>query len=259
MEAVDLLARPLAPEGSTDLRFQSRKTPLDLKPSSLYYKVACNMRSLVVRQNQPADVSGRLRLGRMSFEIAWAAIWPPLMAILVALIADVLWENAAHDNSESTTARQLMPLMLGGMAILSALIYFDCRAKEAFRSRADKIRTTQGISTAITMIFLAVAVVAQGDHRQASDTAALVLFLCLPVLFVCAGFLWHAATLIRGSFHRGLILVAFVITTALVELLSLREVHGNAEERLFMLNSLLVALAFAIHLGVWSTRALERR
>ena len=54
-------------------------------------------------------------------------------------------------------------------------------------------------------------------------------------------------------------LLGFVIVTALVEALCVREIHRDADERLFMLNSLLIALAFAIHLSVWSARALGRR
>jgi len=217
------------------------------------------MKLLITWQNRTEDFYERLGVGRMSFELAWAAICSPMVAILVALLLEALRETALR--VDITTARTgfLILLILGGMAVLASLIYFDCRAKEAFHSRADKVRVTQGVSTAITMIVLAVAVTAQADHHHTSEAAALVLFLCLPVLFICTGLLWHAATLIRSSFHRGLMLVGFVLATALVELLSARSTGRNSEERLFMLNSLLVALAFAIHLGAWSARALGRR
>jgi len=195
----------------------------------------------------------------MFFELTWAGMCPPLLAILTVFLANAWLESMATANSRATAATLLVPLMLAGMTILSAVIYFDCRAIEAFRSRAAKVRTTQGISAAITLVFLSVAMTAQAGQGQVSGGAALVMFLCLPVLFLCAGLLWHAATIIKSSFRRGLMLTGFVALTALVEWQSTSEVVRNAEERLFMLNSLLVAVAFAIQLSVWSTRALGRR
>ena len=202
-------------------------------------------------------VYSRLRVDRVSFELAWAAICPPLVATLVALAADALWGNDFRENSTTSTVSTLIPLMVGGMAVLSAVIFLDRRAVESFRSRADGLRITLGFSTAITLIFLSVIVTAQTERGD--EGAALVLFLCLPVLFTCGALLWHAATMLRSSFYRGLMLTGFVIITALVELLSAQKINRGVEERLFMLNSLLVALAFAIQLSVWSTRALRRR
>jgi cytochrome bd-type quinol oxidase subunit 2 len=195
----------------------------------------------------------------MFFELTWAGMCPPLLAVFAVVLANAWLENTATENSQVTTATLLVPLMFAGMTILTSAIYFDCRAIEAFRSRAARVRTTQGISAAITLIFLSVAKTAQAEQGQVPDTAALVLFLCLPVLFLCAGLLWHAATIIKSSFRRGLMLTGFVALTAFVEWQSTSVDVRNAEERLFMMNSLLVAAAFAIQLSVWSTRALGRR
>jgi hypothetical protein len=192
----------------------------------------------------------------MPIELAWAALFPPLVAVLTVLLTVSLLGDGETRN---THADFLIPLMLGSMAVLCATIFFDCRATKAFRSRAAEVRTTQGISTGITLVFLAAVTTSQADHYRASDEAALILFLCLPVLFVCAGLLWHAATMIQSPFRRGLMLAGFVALTALVELQGFREVSRYADERLFMLNSLLVAAAFAVQLGIWSTRELGRR
>jgi len=201
---------------------------------------------------------GQMRVGRMPFELAWAAVCSPLVAILVALLLEALRESPSYAGVTASGTGFLIPLMFAGMAVLASLIYFDCRAVEVFCSRAGMIRVTQGISAAITMIYLSVAVTADGDQRRASDAAAMVLFLGVPVLIACTGLLWHVATLIQNSLRRGLILVGFVTMTALLELLSAHSTGQNAEERLFMLHSLLVALAFGIHLGIWSTRVLGR-
>ena len=179
-----------------------------------------------------------------------------MAATLVALLTDALWGSGARENSTATAVNTLIPLMVGGMAVFAAVIYLDCRAVKAFRSRAERLRATLGFSTAITLIFLAVIVTAQAEHSRVDEGAALVLFLCLPVLFTCGALLWHAATLMQRSFYRGLMLVGFVIATALVELLGTRDTGRHAEEQLFMWNSLLVALAFGIHLSVWSARLL---
>jgi len=194
----------------------------------------------------------------MSFELAWAAICPPLIALLTVILGSAWWGKVGPENSDVNPTRLLMPLMIGGMAVLSAVIYMDRRAVDAFHAQADRIRTTQGISAAVTMIFLVAAVTALAGERRDSDAAIMVLFLCLPVLLVSAGFLWHTASMIQGSLRRGLLLSGFVIITALVEWLSARGGSRDPEERMLTLHSLLIALAFAIHLSTWSTRALSR-
>lgn len=231
-----------------------QKTPLDCGSSALYNKVACFMKHWIDWPTQPR-AGGTRRDGRLPFELAWAAISSPMVAILVVGLLEVLRANATHAGVTPDETGCLFPMMLGGMAVLTAYIYFDCRAKVVIRSCADKVRGTLGVSTALTMIVLAVVATAQGDYSQTSEAAAFVLFLGLPVLFVCGGLLWHAATLIQSSFRRGLMLAGFVLATAFVEWLSTQNVGRNTEERLFMLNSLLVALAFGIHLSVWSARA----
>lgn len=196
------------------------------------------------------------RAGRLSSEVAWAALWPPLVATLAFWLAGILWPDA--EQSSPGEGSVLPPLLLGGMAVLSALIYMDCRAKALFRSDAERVCVTQGIMTAIVMILLVVVAMAQAGNEPSGDVAPLVLFLGLPVLAVCGGCLWHAATLIQSSFWRGWLLVGFVIATAIVQLLSVRPVGRDPEERWFMLNSLLVALAFGVDLAIWSARQLNR-
>lgn len=216
------------------------------------------MKSPDVRLIPPAPARVLPRVGRMPFELVWAAICPPLVALLTVILGSEWWERVVPENSDVNPTHLLMPLMLGGMAVLSAVIYFDRRAVDAFHAHADRIRTTQGISAAITLIYLAVAVTALAGERRDSDAAVMVLFLCLPVLLVSAVFLWHTASMIQGFLRRALLLSGFVIITALVEWLSARGGSRDPEERMLTLHSLLIALAFAIHLSTWSTRALSR-
>ncbi|MFO1514830.1 MAG: hypothetical protein U1F83_18295 [Verrucomicrobiota bacterium] len=197
--------------------------------------------------------------GRRMFALAWAAICPPSLAILTVTITNFCLENTSRERSNATATNLLFPLMVGGMAILLAAIYFNCRTAETPAATNSRIQALIGISSAITLTVLAVAVTGQAERRQVSQASELVIFLCLPVLLVCAGLLWHATSIIRSPFRRALMLTGFLAATALVELWGDNQTQRNAEERLFMLNSMLVALAFAIQLVVWSAKEFGRR
>ncbi len=217
------------------------------------------MRSVAVARNLWGVIRVWPRIGRNFIELGWAVICPPLLAILTVTITNFYLEISPRENSDPTATHLLFPLMVGGMAVLLATVYFNCRAAGAPSAERPRIQGMLGISTAITLTVLAVAVTGQAERRQVSQASELVIFLCLPVLFVCAGLLWHAAAIIKGPFHRALMLIGFLTVTALVELWCDTKANRYPDERLFMLNSLLIALAFAIQLSAWSAKEFGRR
>jgi hypothetical protein len=225
----------------------------------LYNKVAGDMSVEAATQNPAGDRREAAHDARSLFELAWAAICPPSLAILTWILTG-LWQDAgADEDSGKGISLLLFPLVLGGMTILAAVIYLDCRAVEKFRSAAGDIRVALGVSTAVTLIFLSVWTTAEAGRSHLQYAEELALFLCLPVLLVCTPLLWYSARAIELSYRRLVMMALFVCATALVELKCQSGNLGNAEEQLFMWHSLLVALALAILLGIWGAKEFRRR
>jgi len=141
--------------------------------------------------------------------------------------------------------------MLGGTILISAMIALDCWAGENLGGAPDDFRSALVISTIVALTFLAVWVTAQAERNRVSYAGELVVFMCLPVLLVCAPLLWFSAQAIQRTPRRWLMLTVFVSATALVELHCLNTDHRNWEEQVFMVHSLLIALALALRLGTW--------
>jgi hypothetical protein len=79
----------------------------------------------------------------------------------------------------------------------------------------------------------------------------MVLFLGLPTLLICGVLLWSTARGVKRRPLRALLLALFVLATAWAEAECRAGNHGDVDDRAFMLNSLLVALAVALRLCVW--------
>jgi len=180
-----------------------------------------------------------------------ALIFPLPLALLLGWLAETFVANEIVTKPGTSLSEVLIPLILGGMVLVSAVIALDCWADEKLGAFISDFRTALAISTSVALTFLAVWVTAQAERNQVSDAAEFVLFLCLPVLLVCSPLLWFSARAIRGTPRRLLLLTVFLAACALVELHCLNRDYRNSEEQLFMLHSLLIAVALTLRLGTW--------
>jgi cytochrome bd-type quinol oxidase subunit 2 len=149
--------------------------------------------------------------------------------------------------------------MFGGAVILSGVICLDCWASQQLGEAANRFRSVLGVAASLSLTFLAVAVTAQAERNRVAYASEFVMFLCLPVLLVCAPLLWISAKAIRSTLRRLLMLAVFVTATALAELHSFNHDSRNLEEQLFSSHSLLIALALAIWLGSWGNQQFRQR
>jgi hypothetical protein len=191
--------------------------------------------------------------------LVFAAICPPALAVLPGLLFANWIDIEAGDGSRASISQLLMPLMLGGTIILSAGITLECWVDANLGSMASEFRTVLGISTLVTLTLLAMSVTAQAERHRVSYAAEFVVFLCLPFLLVCAPLLWSSAKNIKNTRLRSLMLTLFTGATALIEWQCRIEDFRNAEEKLFTLHSLLIALALAIWLGAWGNTQFRQR
>jgi hypothetical protein len=187
----------------------------------------------------------------VAFESIGAAVLPPLLGILTALLSGIPWEGA----TESAIAQVLMPLMIGGTVILSAVVILDCRAAETLSPiQVADFRGMLVMSVSFTLTFLAVWLTAEAERNGVSTQAEFVIFVCLPVLFVSTSLLWLAARSLKRTAARLLMLTGFLAATIIVELHALNGEARSGEEEFMLLHSLLIALALAIWLCTWGHR-----
>lgn len=186
---------------------------------------------------------------RQFFEMVLAAVCPPLLTIATASLTfwldDLTGEMGRRDHSQV-----LMPLMITGAVVLAAAILLDLLAIERLpASTAADVRGVLSTSSIGSLAFLAVWVTAAA--RQQDYAGEMVMFLCLPTLTICGVLLWFTARAVKRVSLRALLLALFVLATVWVEGQCQTATRGEAEDRIFMFNSLLVAFAVALRLGVW--------
>jgi len=180
-----------------------------------------------------------------------ALICPPALTLLLGVLMGDWLETEPGNSSRANISQVLMPLMLGGTILLAAFISLDCWASEKLDSAAGEFRTALSLSTIVALTFLTVWATAQAERNHVSYAGELVVFMCLPLLLVCAPLLWFSAKAVQSALQRTLMLAVFTGATALVELQCYNQDYGNAEEQVFMVHSLLIALALALRLGTW--------
>jgi heme/copper-type cytochrome/quinol oxidase subunit 4 len=217
------------------------------------------MRTEAAFVNPTNPVGPERRLNKAVSELVCALICPPVLTVLLGLIFEIWWESEAGGLSAASISQVLIPLMMGGTILLSAVIALECWAGEKLGTTASDFRTALGFSASVALTFLAVWVTAQAERNRVSAAAELVTFMCLPVLLVCALLLWFSAKAIQSTPRRLLMLTVFTSMTALLELQCHNKDYGNAEEQLFSLHSLLIALALGIRLCTWGHKQFRQR
>jgi hypothetical protein len=204
-----------------------------------------------------SDTRSGARPLRVVPEMLLAALCGPLLA-LVALI--VILGNVDEWDIHQRQYGFLMPLMIPGAVAVSAAIFLDCRAVQRLSNvAAADVRTVLSAITIGSLGLLSVWVTSQAGSVNRDEAGGIVIFLCLPTLLICASLLWYAARAIRQALPRALLLLAFIVATIGTEWRCEFGLRGSAEENLFMLHSMLVALAFALSLCAWGDRTFSRR
>ena len=191
-------------------------------------------------------------------EMLLGAVCPPLLTITAAIFA-VWLEDLANGRSSRDDSQILTPLMIPGAVSLAVAIFLDLRAIERlFVSVAADVRATLAASSFASLAFLAVWVTATARQKDVGYAGETVLFLCLPTLLICAVLWWFTARAVKRVALRALLLTGFVLATVWVEWQCQAENRGATEERVFMMNSLLVALAVAVRLCIWGATEFAR-
>ena len=106
----------------------------------------------------------------------------------------------------------------------------------------------------IGLSVLCVWAACDNQERHASDEGATIMFICLPTLLICGGLLWSALRNIPRISVQILTLMAFTLAMTRVELWIRSGSIGRWEDALIVSHSMLVALAAANWLCVWSWR-----
>src|SRR6266542_145254 len=202
---------------------------------------------LSISKSAGAGVARNAEL-RRRFEMLLATALPPLLTVVTAALTvwlgDLTNGRVSRDHSQMLT-----PLMTAGAVVLAAAILLDLRALERLPARAAAdIRGLLSTSSLGSLAFLAVWVTDQARHDQFRDAGATVLLLCLSTLSICGILLWSTAREIKRLPLRALMLALFVLATVWAEEQCRAGNRGDVEDRMFMLNSLLVALAVALRL-----------
>lgn len=193
------------------------------------------------------------KLGRRQvIEIVWALVCPPLLALATVILMLGWLESVEGFRSFRGNSQLLLTLNVTGSVLLSAVILLDLRAFERLSAiGAANVRLALHVSALVSLVFLVVWVTTEAGRDNTSYSGEIVMFICLPTLFVCAPLLWFSARAIERTSLRVLLLALFVMATVWVEWQCQTENRSSTEESVLMFNSLLVALAFAIRLCVW--------
>ena len=232
---------------------------LTSKPSSLYYKVVMKMSGeFVVSQPSSSRAAGKVER-RHIFEMLLAFVCPPLLAITTVISMFVWLENVAGIQAFRGYSQILVPLSVTGAILLSTIILLDLRANERLSAlSAADVRLALCVSALVSLVFLAVWVTTQAGRDNSSYNGEIVMFICLPMLLVCAPLLWYSARAIQRTSLRVLLLAGFVTATVWAECQCQTANQGSPEERALMFNSLLVALALTIRLCAWGATEFRR-
>lgn len=192
-------------------------------------------------------------LGRRHiFEMLLALVIPPSLAIATLISMLGCLESVESFRAFRGFAQALVLLNVTGAVLLSAVILLDLRAVEQLSARsAAEVRLALYVSALVSLAFLVAGATAQAVRDDSSDGGAIVMFICLPTLMVCAPLLWYSARAIQRGSLRPWLLAGFVMATFGAEWQCQTENRSGTEERALMLHSLLVALAVTIRLCVW--------
>ena len=209
---------------------------------------------LLVSEPTSGVEPGKLKR-REVVELLLALVCPPLLAIATVILILGWLENMEGFHTFRGNYQLLALLNVTGAVLLSGVILLDLRAAAKLSAlTAVDVRVALCVSALVTLLFLAVWVTAEAGHDNGFDCGAIVMFICLPMLLVCAPLLWYSARAIQRTSLRVFLLFGFVVATAWAEWQCQVENRSSTEERALMFNSLLVALAFAIRLCVWGAR-----
>lgn len=206
---------------------------------------------LVASEPARAVTAGNLER-RDVFEMLLALVCPPLLAITAVILILGWIENVEGFVTSRDFAQNLVMLNVTGAVLLSGVILLDLRAAQKLSAlAAADVRVALCMSALVSLLFLAVWMTSETERAGNPDLGAIVMFICLPMLLVCAPLLWYSARAVQRPSLRALMLAGFVMATVWAELQCQSERSNSAEDRVLMFNSLLVALAVAISLCVW--------
>ena len=181
-----------------------------------------------------------------------ALVCPPLLCLATVILIFVVLENLESQLSFRDFPQELLILSVPGAVLISTVILLDLRAGGRFSAlAAADVRAMLCMSALVSLLFLSVWVTAQTARDSPSDVGAIIMFICLPTLMLCAPLLWYSTRAIRRTSLRVGLLAGFVIATAWAEWQCPTADGGGIEEHALMFHSMLVALAVAISLCVW--------
>ena len=194
--------------------------------------------------------------GRCTTEHTWVWLLAGLPLVIVCgLFFSLLLSGGAlskFGEGFEGTRDALCFLLLVSLPALAAAIEIDVRLKCLGSPIAEGARGLLGCSSFLAFVlFLVWAAEAMADSK--SHEAGFEFLLCVLIVGTCGPLLWSAAGQLARTEHRLALLGGHVIATIALEL-AFDESNQDAEERFFLYQSVPVALAVALRLGVWGWR-----
>ena len=177
---------------------------------------------------------------------------PPLLTIGTVIVILIGLEGGTGSHAFDRGSQASMFFNTTGVVLVFAGILLDLRARENSSALAAwDVRFTHCVSALFSLLFLVGWITGQAGLGDGSDFGTMVMFIFLPKLLVCTPLLWYSARVLRRTSLRVGLLASFVAATVWAESQGQAQNRGDFEERLLMVNSLLVAFAVAIALCVW--------
>jgi hypothetical protein len=205
-----------------------------------------NLKSSAVRRS----IQAGNRPGHPRFRTSVA--WPALSGIVVLLLAGValsVWSTATTP-PEAGLNEVLGALLGASAAFFGCVIEADRRAFDLHPPAREDARAGIAFGAGIGFVLLLIAFGQTGQKVMDDEKLTALLVTGVAVQCACVPLLWSAAGRLQLFRDRVWLLGGFATASA-VWGLAFNGDGPEPEMRLFTWNSLLVALALAIRLGLW--------
>lgn len=177
-----------------------------------------------------------------------------LLSVLVMLESTVLTQWL-----DSNTRPPLMGfLLVTGMTLASSTMIFGSLATRWFDSQMNEFRFALIVSALATLFALAVCGLIIATKVEHYNNYEQTLFASFPIFAFCIPALRLAVGNMKRIRTRTLTLGGFVAATVWVQSYVVKSDWDFNDEQSWSLNSLLIALAFAIALCAWGAKEFRR-